>query len=390
MRKGVLYSLGLVVAILAGLGLVVLFSASQVRGDRFYHDPYWFVKRQTIYMAMGIVIAVCAALFDYRKWRDNPALAIAFGVAVFLCLLWVFRFDAVKGSHRWVSLGAFSFQPGEFAKLATVLCVSTYLDLAAWRVELFVRGAICPAAIMAVFALPVVFEPDFGSVMVIASVAFMLMFIAGTRLLHIVPLGILGLGLVGWKIFHNANRMARIAAFMGSSRAVADAAAAAGASASAASGAEFQSDMSLVAIGRGGIFGVGLSNSMQKQNFLPEAWTDFIFAVGAEEMGLVFSIAAVLLFTAFFILSLHVAMKATDRFGRFLVAGMAFVIFFQAMFNIGVVCEAFPTKGMALPFFSYGGTNMLGVFFAVGVIFSVGIHSIKDSRRTFPGKIVAN
>ena len=145
--------------------------------------------------------------------------------------------------------------------------------------------------------------------------------------------------------------------------------------------AQYQAHMALVAMKNGGLTGVGLGESIQKQYYLPECHTDFIFAVGAEELGLVFSIAVVLLFTAFFALSVYIARNATDRFGRYLVIGMSFIIFFQAMFNIGVVCEALPTKGMALPFFSYGGTNMLCAFAAVGTILSVGIHAYRDSKR---------
>ena len=378
MRKGVLYSLGLVIAVLVGLGLVVLFSASQVKGAGTYHDHFYFVKRQGMYLAMGLAIAVMLALFDYRRWRDHWSLAAVFGFVVFVALLAVFLFKPVKGSYRWIVLGPFSFQPGEFAKLAVVILLSVWLDLAAWRVELFLRGALMPALIIAAIAGPVVLEPDFGSVMVIASVGFLLMFVAGSRFFHILPIGLAGLGVVGWKIFHNANRMARLVAFTG---------AATGDPNAAADPAAYQSDMSLVAIGRGGVFGVGLSNSMQKQNYLPEAWTDFIFAVGAEEMGLVFSVTVFALFAAFFLLCVHVARKAADRFGRLIVVGMAFIIFFQAVFNIGVVCEAFPTKGMALPFFSYGGTNMLSSFFAIGMIFSVGIHTLRDQKRAFPHKM---
>ena len=120
---------------------------------------------------------------------------------------------------------------------------------------------------------------------------------------------------------------------------------------------------------------------MQKHYYLPEAHTDFIFAIGAEELGLPFSIATILLFVLFFALSVYIAAKASDRLGRFLVIGMSFIIFFQAMFNIGVVCKALPTKGMALPFFSYGGTNLMSAFFAVGTILSVGIHSYRDTKR---------
>ena len=152
--------------------------------------------------------------------------------------------------------------------------------------------------------------------------------------------------------------------------------------------AEYQAYMARVAIQNGGIWGLGLGESMQKHAYLPEAHTDFIFAVGAEELGLFFSIAVIALFAAFFALSIYIARRAADRFGRFLVLGMSFIIFFQAMFNLGVVCEAMPTKGMALPFFSYGGTNLLSAFFAVGTIFSVGLHSVQDRKRQILAKVI--
>ena len=152
--------------------------------------------------------------------------------------------------------------------------------------------------------------------------------------------------------------------------------------------AAYQAHMALVAIKNGGLWGVGLGESMQKQYYLPECHTDFIFAVGAEELGLFFSIAVIVLFLAFFCISVYIARNASDRFGRFLVIGMAFIIFFQAMFNLGVVCEALPTKGMALPFFSYGGTNLLSAFFAVGTILSVGIHSYRDKKRVLARSVL--
>jgi cell division protein FtsW len=158
----------------------------------------------------------------------------------------------------------------------------------------------------------------------------------------------------------------------------------------AAANASHQSDMSLVAIYRGGIFGKGLLRSMQKQNYLPEAWTDFILAVGAEEMGLLFTIAVIVLFLTLFILCVYIARRAVDRLGQLFVMGMTFIIFFPAMFNIGVVCGALPTKGMALPFFSYGGTHIMASFIALGIIFSVGIYSLKDKKRAFIRKVVKN
>lgn len=385
MRKSALYLLGLVVAALVTLGLVVLFSASEVRSIRQYGRPWMFVARQAAYVVGGVILAVFLARFDYRRWREHWLMTVVFGGCVLLALLAVFLFPAVKGSHRWIPLGGVNFQPGEFAKLATVICTAVCLDRASWQVELFKRGTLMPSLVIATFALPVMLEPDFGSVMVIGAVGFMLMVMAGSRILHMIPIGLAGLGVVAWEVMHNANRMARIAAYV--SGAASD-----DASAASADPAAYQATMSIVAISRGSIFGVGLERSMQKHNYLPEAWTDFIFAVGAEELGMIFSVAVILLFLMFFGLSIYIACKAQDRLGKLLVMGMSTIIFFQAMFNIGVVCEAYPTKGMALPFFSYGGTNMLSAFFAVGVIFSVGIRAFSDTKqdRPFKRSILAN
>jgi cell division protein FtsW len=195
----------------------------------------------------------------------------------------------------------------------------------------------------------------------------------------------LGGAIFVYKVITNANRMARMAAFVGVKLDIG-----AEVSSAAAERASYQSDQALVAIKNSNIWGVGLTQSMQKNLYLPENHTDFIFAIGAEELGIIFSLGVLLLYIAFFALALGVARSAADRFGKFLVYGMAFIVFFQAMFNIGVVCDAFPTKGMALPFFSYGGTNMMTSFFAVGTILSVGIHSRREKKRERLRKILAN
>ena len=298
MRKSALYALGLVVATLVALGLVVLSSASEANGIRLHNDAYFFMKRQAAYLVAGIFVAVAMAFFDYRKWREHVSLTALFYVLVVALLGAVFLFPAINGSQRWLSCGPLRLQPSELAKLAVVISVAAWMDKAGWRVELFRRGALFPTVLIGILAALVLKEPDFGSTMVVGAAGFLVMFVAGVRLLHLLPF------------------------------------------------------------------------------------------VGAEELGLFFSIAVIALFTAFFALSIYVARHAADRFGRFLVMGMSFIIFFQAMFNLGVVCEAMPTKGMALPFFSYGGTNLLSAFFAVGTIFSVGLHSVQDRKRQFIAKVV--
>ena len=365
MRKSALFWFGLVVTGLVALGLVVLSSASEANAMRLHGDPYFFIKRQFAYLVVGVALAVAVAMFDYRKWRDTEILTWLFFAVVMVLLVAVFGFRAINGSHRWINLGPVRLQPSELAKLLTVIVLAVWLDKASWKVELFMRGAFWPAVLIGVIALPVVLEPDFGSTMVIGAAGFLLMFVAGTRILHMVPFGLAGLGVGVVLIMHNANRMSRL--FDDDKK--------------------YQLNMALAAIGNSDIWGAGLGESMQKHLYLPEAHTDFVFAVGAEELGIVFSVSVVLLYIAFFALSVYIARKAQDRFGRFLVVGMSFIIFFQAMFNLGVVSGGLPTKGMALPFFSYGGTNMMSAFFAVGTILSVGIHTYREKKHALMRKV---
>lgn len=377
MRKSVLCAFGLVVAVLVALGLVVLSSASEVRGIRMYNNAYHFITRQSVYLLIALVVCVVVACLDYRIWRDAPVITWLFYGAIIILLVSVFFLGRkINGSYRWISLGPVNMQPSEFAKLATVIVLSMWLDRAGWKVELKGIGLFGSGILIAGLAVPVMLEPDFGSTLVIGSVGAVIMVIAGVRVIHLLPIVLLGGGLVVYKVVTNPNRMARMAAYLGI-----DSDIGMNISSVAAKNASYQSDQALVALKNSCIWGAGLTQSLQKHKYLPEHHTDFIFAIGAEELGVIFSLGVILLFVIFFALSLHIAKSSTDRFGRLLAYGMAFIIFSQAIFNIGVVCEAFPTKGMALPFFSYGGTNLIASFFAVGTILSVGIHSRREKKR---------
>ena len=365
MRKSALFLLGLVVTALVALGLVVLSSASEANAFRLHGDTYFFMKRQFAYLAAGVALATAVALFDYRKWRDAEVLTWIFFSVVMVLLVVVLGTRAINGSHRWIAIGPLRLQPGELAKLLTVIVLAVWLDKAGWKVGKFMQGLFWPGALIAVIVAPVLAEPDFGSSMVICAVGGLLMFVAGTRMRYLIPSALVAVLGICSLIYMNKNRMERL---FDESK-------------------QYQVKMALAAIGNSDIWGAGLGESMQKHLYLPEAHTDFVFAVGAEELGIVFSVATVCLFVAFFALSVYIARKAQDRFGRFLVIGMAFIIFFQAMFNIGVVCKALPTKGMALPFFSYGGTNLLTAFFAVGTILSVGIHSYREKKHALMRKV---
>ncbi len=382
MRKIALLLLGLVVAILVALGLVVLSSASEANGLRLYGDQYHFMKRQFMYLGVGLIALVGTAWFDYRKLREHWILPALGYIVIFALLLLVFNYKEVNGSHRWIFLGPVRLQPSEFAKLIIVIVISIWMDKAGWRVELFRRGVLYPICLIGFLALPVMLEPDFGSTMVIGAIGLLIMFVAGARVRHMLPFGLVGFAFVAFKVLTNENRRRRIMGFFDPETLAFFGIKVPEVAANAPiDPAAYQVEMSLVAFRNGGIWGVGLGESMQKHAYLPEAHTDFIFAVGAEELGLFFSLAVIVFFFMFFGLSIYIARTATDRLGRFLVMGMSFLIFSQAMINLAVVCKAFLTKGMALPFFSYGGTNLLCACLAVGMIFSVGIHSAADRKR---------
>ena len=230
-------------------------------------------------------------------------------------------------------------------------------------------------AIVAVLMGLALAEPDFGATMVIGLTGGMLFLVSGMKIAHMLALGGVGLCGVGSLLALNANRMNRILSWGKGmfGAAMANAGGSVAEMSPKEIAAAHQADMALVAIQNGGITGVGFNRSMQKLRYLPEAHTDFIFAIGAEEWGLIFSISLLALFTVFFVCGMIISARAPDRLGRLLAFGMTFLIFFQAVFNIGVVTKCLPTKGLALPFISYGGTNLITAMVAVGVLFNVGL-----------------
>ena len=393
MRKSALFLFGLVAALLVALGLAVLCSASQPNAVRLHHgNAFAFFLRQIVYVAVGIPVAAVVARVDYRIWKNHRVLTWLLYGAVFLLLLAVFPpiGHKVNGSYRWIPLGPVNLQPSELAKLVIVIVVAFWMDRIGWKSERFWAGFVAPLLLIGGFAAPILAETDLGSAVVVGGAGLLMMLLGGTGWIYFISSAVIVVGGVLGVLLTNHNRMRRLAPWLRgvlppdalSWLGMEQVAPAAVKKLSEMDSAQYQVYNSLVAIKNGGLWGVGLGKSMQKQYYLPEAHTDFVMAIGAEEFGVVFSIVVVILFFLFFAFAIYIGSRASDRFGRYLAFGMGFIIFFQAMFNLGVVCEALPTKGMALPFFSYGGTNMIAACIAVGVILSVGIHSYQDKKRT--------
>ena len=328
----------------------------------------FFVTRQAIWLGVAVVFMLLATFFDYHNWRRYPFLTILLYVIVVGLMIAVLFTAKTKGSHRWLNLGPLKLQPSELAKLSLVISAAVFLDYAGWRIEKFWKGSIPAVALVGILMALAVAEPDYGTTFILAVTGFTLCLIGGMRVLHILLMGGLGAaGVIGMLVF-NKNRMHRLGAwlpesvmsFFGLPLPTGD------------DSAAFQLNQALVAINHGGAFGVGYTKSMQKQFYLPESHTDFIFAIGAEELGLVFSLVLLAVFTTLFVCGIRIAYRAPDRLGRLLAYGLSFLMFLQVLINIGVVTGCLPTKGLALPFISYGGTNLMTTLIAVGVLFNVG------------------
>ena len=370
--------LGLSVLALVAIGFVVLSSAGGPVGLRTppAFDQYHFVKLQAKWLALSLPLLLAAMYFDYRNWREHPWLTVAMFAAVAVAMCAVFGFRPVNGSRRWLMFGPVRIQPSEFAKIAVVIALSVFMDKAGWRIELFWKGAVRALAIVSVPMVLAVLEPDFGSTMVIGLTGGVLMVISGMRVLHMLAIGAAGAVGVLPLLLSNANRMRRIAAWLpdGAKALMSRTCPWLGdltVSTEDAQEANYQLDQALIAIRNGGEAGVGFGNSMQKQMYLPENHTDFIFAIGAEEWGLGFSLLLLALFVTVFVCGVVISVKACDRLGRLMAFGVAFLIFFQALFNMGVVTGMLPTKGLALPFISYGGTNLMSAFISIGILMGV-------------------
>lgn len=342
-----------VTTLLVLIGLVILYSTSSARSI----DPHFFLKRQVIWLfAIGVPICFATSVLDYRVWRRYcwPLLGLA---AVLLVLVLIPGIGIrVKGSARWLGFGPFRVQPSEFAKIAVVAAMASYMSRYGRQGGQLLKGLVYPLGGLGLFALLLVLEPDYGATAIIVAIGLTIMFAGGTRLAYLLVLGVGGLGGLAALVFQNPNRLGRVKAFLYPELYPDQA---------------YHLTQSLYAFHLGGLSGVGLGNSMQKRFYLPEAHTDFIFSIIAEELGFFASLGVLLLFALYFICGMLISFRANDSFGRLLGFGVTMVIGLQAAVNIAVVTGLGPTKGLALPFISYGGSNLVTSLVMTGILLSI-------------------
>jgi len=342
-----------IVLILVTLGIVILASASSAK----LADSTHFWRRQLQWLALSFCMACVAARFDYRFYQK---LAIPAAVVSVLLLVLV-RIPGIghniNGSWRWFRIGSLTVQPSEIAKLAMIMLFAWWLARNQRRIDELKRGILIPFGMLACFALPLIVEPDFGTTMLVSVVAIFMMFLSGVAVGPLLLTGLCGLLGVVVLIFQNPERMSRILAFLDPQKYEQEKA--------------WQLVNSLRAFAGGDLWGVGFGNSMQKYHYLPEAHTDFIFPIIGEELGLVATMVVLLMYVVLFIFGLRIAFNARDDFGRFLALGITLMITMQALINFAVVTGCVHTKGLALPFISYGGSSLVVSGIMVGILLNI-------------------
>jgi cell division protein FtsW len=347
------------IACLVALGLVMVFSASSAIAYATYHDTAYYLKRQLVYLVVGLVLAYAAYRVDYPKLKKiAPGLVVVTAILLVATLIPHVGFVS-GGARRWLGLRVLSFQPSEVAKLALVLFLAAKLSALGENVRSLVKGVV-PVLLVAVLllAVPILLEPDMGTASLLIFTAFAMLFTAGARFEHLILTALVMIPPAAIAVGSSAYKRARVFAFLNPWK--------------DAQNTGFHIVQSLLALGSGGIFGLGLGHSRQKYFYLPEAHTDFIFAVLGEELGILGALVVLALFVVFAIRATELALRAPDRFGMLLAMGCMYLIVIQAFINVGVVTSSWPVTGVPLPFISFGGTSLIVSLIAVGLIANVG------------------
>lgn len=340
---------------LVTFGLVMVFSASAVISMARYHDPYYYLLRQSIGASFGLLLMLFLMQWDYRRLKSPLLVYAVLCVSVFLLGL-VFLLDRAHNTHRWIRLGFLSFQPSEFAKLAAILFTAFYLESRTRQINEWRTYGPVAAYVLALAGL-IVFEPDLGTTVAIVTVVMIMLFAAGIEWRYVAYAAVGSLPILYLAVFHVQYRRERILSYLHPWR--------------DAQGTGFQIVQSLIAVGTGGIAGLGLMKGKQKLFFLPEPHTDFIFAVICEELGLLGALVLLAAFLIFLQRGMRIVRNAPDLFGRLLAVGITSMIVVQALINISVVIGLIPNKGIPLPFISYGSSSMIAMMAASGVLLNL-------------------
>lgn len=339
------------------IGIMMIFSSSAILAKENFGDTYYFLKRELLYFLAGLCVLFVTRKIPYHLYGKAiyPILAATF-VLMTLCFVPAFGHVA-GGASRWIQIGSLTVQPSEWTKIAVIMFTAYLIAKKGERIREFAKGYLPLVLVAGVYILLILAQKDLGGAFVLGSVIFIMLFVSRTRAAYLIGSVIAAAPVVYFLIFSVSFRKRRILAFLDPWKYQLD--------------QGFQIIQSFVAFKSGGLFGVGLGESKQKLFYLPEAHTDFIFSVLGEEFGLLGVSFVALLFIFFVFRGIKIAKKTEDAFGMFLALGLTSLIGLEAFINFGVVMGILPTKGLALPFISYGGSSLIASLAAVGILLNI-------------------
>jgi len=339
------------------LGIVMIYSSSSIYALEHYNDGLFFLKRHLSFMLVGAFLTLIFMIIDYRKLRAmaHPLLFVSIILLILVLIPGIGR--EVSGARRWFRFKLLSFQPSELANLAVIIYIADFITRKGGLIKTFLKGFLPAISILGLVTILILIQPDLGTIIALGFVVLFMLFIAGVRPVYILSLILSSVPFLYILIFNVPYRRARIISFLNP---WADPV-----------GSGFQIIQSQIALGSGGIFGVGLGHSKQKLFYLPAAHTDFIFSIIGEELGLLGTLGVIILFIIFIQQGVKIIKNAPDKFGYFLSLGLVLMVTLRAIINIGVSCGILPTKGLPLPFISYGGSSFIFDMVSVGILINI-------------------
>ena len=367
-KKSPDYCLLAVVIILLSIGTCMIFSSSFIMADKWYGDSYYFLKKQIIYAIIALIVLLLSINIDYHFYKkvSIPLLIISIILLSAVFIPGVGR--SAGGAVRWVKFGILSFQPSEIAKFALILYMSESMTRKGMNdLKTFAKGILPSLIVIGVIFVLILKEPDFSTALIILGISFVMLFIGGTKIIQLFTLMAAAIPMGALILLREEYRKVRMLAFLDPWKDPLD--------------SGFHVIQSLVALGSGGITGVGLAESRQKFFYLPDQHTDFIFSIIGEELGFIGTVFIVVLFALLLWRGYRIAVQSTDNFACLLATGITFVIVFQSMINIGVVTKMLPTTGITLPFISFGGTSLIINMLCIGILLNISRFKLKEETK---------
>jgi len=347
-------------------GLIMVFSASYYYSISKFGNAYSYLLRHGMWVLLGFVAMVFGAVFDYRYYK-KIALPAAIVSVILLALLLTPLGETRNGATRWLSLGPITVMPGELAKLAVILFVAWFLSSDTDRIRSIVKGVLPLLGVAVIYGGLIIMQPNLSTAITVCGIIIAMMLVAGLKWRYVIATGCLGAsGIMFIVLFmKNSYWYSRLTSFMDPFQ--------------DSLGDGYQAVQSLLALGSGGLFGVGLGKSVQKNLYLPEPQNDFILAIIGEELGLIGVLALIALYCLFIWRGTHIAINAPDQFGMLLASGIVLMVAIQVILNIAVVTSSMPATGINLPFISYGGNALLIFMFCAGVLINISRHEASNT-----------